>query len=65
MDINDLRTIITSLSFLVFIGIVSWAYSSSQRARFDEAANLPFVDNDLPGGHAPINSKENSTGVRS
>lgn len=66
MDLNDLRTIITSLSFLVFIGIVSWAYSSSQRARFDEAANLPFVDAELPGdATSPINSKENSTGVRS
>jgi cytochrome c oxidase cbb3-type subunit 4 len=64
MDINDLRTLITSFSFLVFIGIVVWAYSGHQRARFDEAANLPFADDDL-AGEIPIHSKENSTGVRS
>jgi cytochrome c oxidase cbb3-type subunit 4 len=49
MDLNDLRTLITALSFIVFAGIVYWAYSSRQRARFDEAANLPFIDAELPG----------------
>ena len=46
MDINDLRTIVTTISFIVFVGIVYWAYSSRQRARFDEAANLPFAESD-------------------
>jgi cytochrome c oxidase cbb3-type subunit 4 len=70
MDINDLRTIITALSFVVFVGIVTWAWSSRQRARFEEAANLPFADADaelpgeLPTGRL-LKSKENSTGVRS
>lgn len=64
MDINDLRTIITSLSFLVFIGIVTWAYSSRQKSRFEEAANLPFADDEL-AGEALLHSKQNSTGVRS
>jgi cytochrome c oxidase cbb3-type subunit 4 len=70
MDVNDLRTIITSLSFFVFIGIVTWAYSGRQKKHFEEAANLPFADAELPGelsgqaGHT-TNSKENSTGVRS
>ncbi len=49
LTLSDLRTIITSLSFIVFIGIVYWAYSSRQRARFDQAANLPFIDPELPG----------------
>ena len=48
MDINDLRTIVTIISFIVFAGIVYWAFSNRQRARFDEAANLPFVDSDVP-----------------
>ena len=68
MDINDLRTIITALSLVVFAGIVYWAYSSSQRARFEEAANLPFADAELPGeiaGAHPLESGENSSGVRS
>jgi len=68
MDLNDLRTLITAISFVVFVGIVFWAYSSRQRSRFEEAANLPFADVELPGdipaGH-PLKSKENSTGVRS
>ena len=48
MDINDLRTIVTTISFIAFAGIVYWAYSSRQRARFDEAASLPFADSDMP-----------------
>ena len=48
MDINDLRTLVTVLSFVVFAAIVTWAYSSRQRERFKEAANLPFVEPDEP-----------------
>ena len=44
MDINDLRIAITLLSFAVFAGIVAWAVSRRNRARFDEAAMLPFID---------------------
>ena len=46
MDINDLRSIVTVLSFLIFIGIVWWAYGGKRKARFDEAANLPFAEDD-------------------
>ncbi len=46
MDINLLRGIITALSLLAFIGIVMWAYSSRNKAGFEEAANLPFVDDE-------------------
>jgi cytochrome c oxidase cbb3-type subunit 4 len=42
MDINLLRSIVTVMAFVVFIGIVIWAWSSRNRARFDEAARLPF-----------------------
>jgi cytochrome c oxidase cbb3-type subunit 4 len=44
MDINDLRNAITLLSFGVFIAILVWALSRRNRARFDEAAMLPFED---------------------
>jgi cytochrome c oxidase cbb3-type subunit 4 len=33
----------TVLSFLSFLGIVAWAYSSHRRAAFEEAANAPFA----------------------
>ena len=46
MDINDLRSIATVLAFLTFIGIVWWAFGKGARRGFDEAANLPFADDD-------------------
>ncbi|NCT99292.1 MAG: cbb3-type cytochrome c oxidase subunit 3 [Comamonadaceae bacterium] len=44
MDINTLRSIVTVISLLVFLGIVVWAWSRRNRERFDEAARLPFQD---------------------
>lgn len=43
-DLNFLRSLVTVLSMGAFLGIVVWAWSSRNRARFDEAANLPFVE---------------------
>ena len=42
MDVNDLRVVATVLSFVVFIGILVWAYARRNRADFEEAAKLPF-----------------------
>lgn len=42
MDINDLRSAVTVLSLLIFVGIVFWAWSRRNQASFDEAAQLPF-----------------------
>lgn len=47
MDIITLRSAITVLAFAVFIGIVIWAWSSRNKARFESAANLPFADEEL------------------
>lgn len=44
MDVNTLRSLSTVLFFLIFLGIVAWAYSSRNRSAFDEAAALPFQD---------------------
>jgi cytochrome c oxidase cbb3-type subunit 4 len=44
MDINDLRSIVTVVSLAAFVGIVAWAWSRNNRARFDEAAQLPFAE---------------------
>ena len=46
MDINDLRSIITVVAFVTFIGIVLWAYSDRRKQAFDEAARLPLEDED-------------------
>ncbi|WP_334133979.1 cbb3-type cytochrome oxidase subunit 3 [Tepidimonas sp.] len=42
MDINDLRVIVTVISLVTFVGIWVWAWSRKNKARFDEAARLPF-----------------------
>ncbi|MFO7553474.1 MAG: cbb3-type cytochrome c oxidase subunit 3 [Haliea sp.] len=47
MDINDLRGISTALLFFAFIGLCIWAWSSKRKKSFDEAANLPFADEEL------------------
>lgn len=44
MDINDLRSVVTVISLLTFVGIVLWAWSKRNKASFDEAAQLPFTD---------------------
>ena len=46
MDIVTLHSIITAVSFAVFIAIVLWAYSDRSKAAFDEAARLPFDEED-------------------
>ena len=46
MDINLLRSIVTVVSLVTFLGIVVWAWSNRHRDRFDEAANLPFDEED-------------------
>jgi cytochrome c oxidase cbb3-type subunit 4 len=46
-NVNDLRSIITVLTFLMFVGIVWWAFSSHRKAVYDEAARLP-LDDDSP-----------------
>ena len=44
MDVNDLRIVVTLLSFAAFAGIVAWVWARRNATRFDEAAQLPFVD---------------------
>ena len=47
MDINDLRGLSTAFLMVTFIGLCIWAYSSKRKKSFDEAANLPFADEEL------------------
>ncbi len=43
MDINLLREIATVASFAAFVGIVGWAWSRRNRASFEEAGRIPFL----------------------
>ncbi len=55
MDINTLRGIATALALIAFIAVWVWAWSGKRKRAFDEAANLPFADEDIDqqskGGH--------------
>lgn len=44
MDINDLRGLSTVLAMIAFIAVCVWAYSGKRKQKFEEAANLPFAD---------------------
>lgn len=54
MDINDLRSIVTVAGLLCFLAIVAWAYGKSSKKGFEEAANLPFAEED---DHGPADRK--------
>lgn len=58
MDINTLRSVLTALAFGCFVAIALWAYSKGARKGFDEAALLPFSDDDgLPERRGSANNK--------
>ncbi|MBL8484355.1 MAG: cbb3-type cytochrome oxidase subunit 3 [Rhodocyclaceae bacterium] len=56
MDMGTLRSIVTVVSFLCFLGIVFWAYSAKNRKSFEEAGRIPLMeDDDLPAGSSGPN----------
>ncbi len=42
LDVTTLRILVTLVSFAAFLGIGYWAFSRRNKARFDEAARIPF-----------------------
>jgi cytochrome c oxidase cbb3-type subunit 4 len=46
MDQGAIGSIFTVIVFVSFIGVMIWAFSSRNKKSFDEAANLPFADED-------------------
>ena len=59
ISINDLRSVVTVVSLLTFLGIVWWAYGlKSSQKRFEEAANLPFTDVDAERAERGLSSRE-------
>jgi cytochrome c oxidase cbb3-type subunit 4 len=53
---NLIRTIVMILCLLCFLCLCFWAYSKRAKAGFDEAAQLPLADDDLPA--RPADRKE-------
>jgi cytochrome c oxidase cbb3-type subunit IV len=48
MNVNDLRVLLMLAGLVLFIGIWVWAWSTKRNAAFDEAARLPFSDDEKP-----------------
>ena len=59
MDFPLMQSIWTVVVLVLFVGIVIWAWSGKRKQEFDEAANIPFDEDDKP---AATTSKENSHG---
>ena len=47
-DLNLLRGVVTLLSLILFVGLMVWTWSRRRQAAFDEAAQLPFLEQDTP-----------------
>jgi cytochrome c oxidase cbb3-type subunit 4 len=60
MDSILVQSIWTVVVMVLFVGIVVWAWSGKRKQRFDEAANIPFNEDDELS--ADTTSKENSHG---
>jgi cytochrome c oxidase cbb3-type subunit 4 len=54
--VNNLRTIVLVVGLLCFLWICFWAFSKRAKSGFDEAAQLPLADDDLPA--SPADRKE-------
>ncbi|MEP7182293.1 MAG: CcoQ/FixQ family Cbb3-type cytochrome c oxidase assembly chaperone [Betaproteobacteria bacterium] len=53
-----LSSVLTVLSFAIFLGIVAWAWSKRRRAAFEEAANAPFaLPDDVDDSGLKVNGK--------
>ena len=48
-DVNTARSIVTVVSFALFVGLMVWVYRGHRKAAFEEAANLPFAADEVPG----------------
>ena len=47
MDINDIRSAVTVLGFVLFLALWRWVWAARRRAAFDAAAQLPFQGDEI------------------
>ena len=53
MTFTLFQSIWTIVVMITFLGIVAWAFSSKRKSAFDEAARLPFEDDQLTDSNKP------------
>ena len=44
MDLNEIRSAVTVISLVVFVGIIAWSFNRKRGRDFDAAAAVPFAD---------------------
>ncbi|HEU4621706.1 MAG TPA: cbb3-type cytochrome c oxidase subunit 3 [Burkholderiaceae bacterium] len=49
-SLEFMRSLVTVLSFLVFVGIGVWAYAPRRKSRFRQDAQIPFNDDEAQEG---------------
>jgi len=54
---NSIQMLWTIVAFILFIGIVIWAWSSKRNEEFHEAKNLIFEEDDAELSHENNQSK--------
>jgi cytochrome c oxidase cbb3-type subunit 4 len=47
---DNASSVMTVVSFITFLGIIWWAYTPHNRGNFEQAASLPFADEDKAAG---------------
>lgn len=62
MDITDFRSLATVLCAIAFTAVVWWAYGPSRKAQFDEAAKLPFLEDDETAGRSTSTEETDTRG---
>jgi cytochrome c oxidase cbb3-type subunit 4 len=60
VDLTLLQSVWTIVVMVAFIGIVLWAWSGKRKQRFEEAANIPFDEDEQL--QPDSKTKENSHG---
>ena len=61
MDMNFARSLVTIISFVMFLGIAWWAWQARRRPEFEEAQMLPFLDEGQPAGAVSSTSTQPSS----
>ena len=59
MDFSLIQSIWTIVVMVLFVGIVIWAWSGKRKSRFDEAANIPFIEDDMTSANKTPEEKTN------
>jgi cytochrome c oxidase cbb3-type subunit IV len=60
MDLNDIRSLVTLLGFVLFTGLAAWTWRPTRHAAHDAAARLPFEGD--AAAQAPTKTHTTATG---